>query len=447
MRGAAVACATASLVSAFVASCSRAPRAPVAAPPAAPPVVVEAAAKPAPAPFDKWSLWSAESSESRPARLRGANIWQKVVDPVRDGDALGTAVVGPPYARGELDELARLGANYVNVSHAGIFSEAPPYAVLPDVVASLDRLLDAIEAADMFAVIAFRTGPGRNEAAFGNGGAHGPAENHGIFTRRDAQDAWVAMWRYAAARYRSRVAVVAYDLMVEPNAGEALFGSPGPARFYAEHKGDAADWNPLAARIVAAIRQVDESTPCIVEAMGFASPSWLPYVVPPSDARTLLGVHLYEPHVYTHPANVPAGDDVGYPQLVDVKRDGHPELIARPWLTRLVDRVAEDARTLGRPVVVNELGVTRWARGSDGYLRDALDALDAAAVSHAAWLWESRWPKIDYDAFNVRRGVLRERHVEVPLAENPLLRVLAASWSKNTLRPSSLANPPPSRPK
>jgi hypothetical protein len=380
---------------------------------------------------DKWALWI---GGRQGARLRGANIWQKLIDPLRDGDALGNGGqhVGPPYERDEFRDLARLGANYVNVSHAGIFSERAPYVLLPEVLANLDRLLDAIEAADMFAVVAFRTGPGRNEAAFGD--KNEPTPLHAIFTDTKAQDAWVAMWRYAAAHYRGRGIVVGYDLMVEPNAGEALFGSPPPDRFYAEHARSPADFSPLAARIVSAIREVDFDTPCIVEPMGFASSSWLPYFEVPFDARTLVAVHVYEPHAYTHPTNEPP---LRYPQRVDAVGNGNAQTFDRSWFAGLAADVVAIATRAGRPAAVSEFGVTRWAPGSAEYLGDAIDAFDAVGMNHAVWLWESRWTKINYDAFDVRHGPRRDERLEVSVESNALLRVLSASWAKNKARPSN----------
>ncbi len=106
---------------------------------------------------DKWALWT------RGTQLRGANIYQRRVYPELDGpDFMGHDTVGPPYTQADFDRLAALGANYVNVSHPGLFAEAPPYALDEDIQDNLDHLLDAIAQADMFAVISFRTGPGRS---------------------------------------------------------------------------------------------------------------------------------------------------------------------------------------------------------------------------------------------------------------------------------------------
>jgi len=88
---------------------------------------------------DKWSLWTGGT------QLRGANIWQHVVVPWVDGDEfLGDGHVGPPFVQEDLDRLAAMGANYVNISGPGLFTEKPPYVPDEAVAAHLDNLLNMI---------------------------------------------------------------------------------------------------------------------------------------------------------------------------------------------------------------------------------------------------------------------------------------------------------------
>ncbi len=127
----------------------------------------------------KWDLWANGTA------LRGANIWQKVIDPAQDGDELGTEAVGPYYSQDNLNQLAAMGANYVNVSYPGLYTEGLPYQLNPQVQDCLDRLLARIEQANLFAVISFRTGPGRDEATFDNGKTKA---NNLVWTSQAAQD-------------------------------------------------------------------------------------------------------------------------------------------------------------------------------------------------------------------------------------------------------------------
>ena len=73
---------------------------------------------------DKWSLWISGT------QLRGANTWQRIIVPKYDGDEfLGDGYIGPPYTQDDFNALAAWGANYVNLSHPGVFTERRPYVL------------------------------------------------------------------------------------------------------------------------------------------------------------------------------------------------------------------------------------------------------------------------------------------------------------------------------
>ncbi|NOZ61388.1 MAG: glycoside hydrolase family 5 protein, partial [Calditrichaeota bacterium] len=270
---------------------------------------------------DKWQLWTDST------KLRGANIYQRRVYPELDGPTfLGVGKLGPPYTQEDFNRLAAMGANYVNVSHAGLFTENPPYVLDVDVQQNLDNILDMIYQADMFAVISFRTGPGRSEFTFfwGEDGDWFDASyyNDQVWKSQAAQDAWVQMWAYAAERYKNHPAVVGYDLMVEPNSNEVWFDLWNQDQFYQQYGGTLYDWNQLFPRITTGIRQVDTQTPILVGGMGYSAMDWLPYIVPSSDERTIYTVHQYDPFVYTHqepPLNKT------YPGFFDTDWDGTKE--------------------------------------------------------------------------------------------------------------------------
>src|SRR3989304_159364 len=98
----------------------------------------------------------------------------------------------PPYTQEDLDQLAAMGANYVTISPPGLCGEAPPYALDEDVQDNLDSLLGMIAEADMFAVISFRTGPGRSEFTFYGGDWFDESYlNDSVWQDQSAQDAWV----------------------------------------------------------------------------------------------------------------------------------------------------------------------------------------------------------------------------------------------------------------
>ena len=394
---------------------------------------------------DKCTLWSEGT------KLRGANIYQRRVYPELDGtEFLGPGPLGPPYTQEDFDRLARWGANYVNISHPGLFTEESPYRLDVDVQVNLDRLLEMAAQADMFAVISFRTGPGRSEFTFfwGEDTESDPEEgwfdpsyyNNRVWGDQAAQDAWVAMWHYTAERYHDNPVVIGYDLMVEPNSNEVGSYPDGPPldswdpeEFYAQYGGTPYDWNQLYPRIVKAIREVDPETPILVGGMGYSAVEWLPYLEPLDDPCMVYTVHQYEPYRYTH--QWWDTQDCTYPGWCDVDWDGEPEWFDRAWLKELFTTIDEFTVQHGVPVAANEIGVIRWELGAAQFMDDEMDLLEERGMNYALWLWECSWePYVtEVDEFNFRHGPEPRNHQDVATSE--LIEVIKKYWSRNALRP------------
>ncbi len=387
---------------------------------------------------DKWSLWTG------PTQLRGANIYQRRVYPELDGRTfLGPGPFGPPYTQRDFDRLATLGANYVNISHPGLFTENPPYRLDPAAQANLDRLLGMAEAAGLYAVISFRTGPGRSEFTFmlGDLGDWFTEEylNDSVWGDPRAQAAWAEMWKYTAQRYSGSSVVVGYDLMVEPNSNEV--GSDfiherldiwDPEEFYARYSGSLYDWNQFYPAIVAAIREVDRETPILVGAMAYSAVDWLPYLIPTADPRTVYTVHQYAPFVYTH--QEPYAQGYTYPGRFDTDWDGTPDDFDRDWLEGLLSTVDEFVSLHRVPVAVNEFGVVRWAPGADKFLEDQIALFEARGLNWALWAWEPSWRPWEREvtAFNFRLGPDPTSRDQV---DSPLFQVIRAAWARNRIKP------------
>ncbi|HEX9632067.1 MAG TPA: cellulase family glycosylhydrolase [Gemmatimonadales bacterium] len=378
----------------------------------------------------KWDLWAGGVT-----RLRGANIWQGRNYGGRYA-LVGRHAIGPRYVQEDFDAMAAAGANYVNLSHPGIFSEDPPYQPDPVIVENLDRLLEMIEAADMFAVIGFRTGPGRNEFTFARDGAGRwftqDELNEAVWSDRAVQDAWGEMWRDAAARYRTNPIVVGYDLMVEPN-GNAVApdrgGSWMPEGFFRDYAGTLYDWNEMYPRLVAAVRALDPDTPILVGGVGWSGLTWLPYLRRIDSRHLVYLFHHYEPHgTYTHQ---PPPARQAYPGTFDVNGDGLPEIVDATWL----DGRFAMADNLGAPVAVNEFGAHRWAPGVARFLRDSMELIERRGWNHAVWMWHAAAHPPDRDAFNYLHGSDPDWHADIP--DNGIMAVIRANWARNSVRPST----------
>ena len=379
----------------------------------------------------KWQLWR------NGPKLRGANIWQRIRVP-SDENYLGDEYIGPPYTLEDFTRLAKLGANYVNLSIPGLFTEKPPYGVDENAVAHLDQLLELVAQADLFAVISFRTGPGRSDFTFYRDGAGVwyPADLliETVWTDQAAQNAWADMWQYAAERYRNHPNVVGYTLMVEPNADEVALDLYDPAEFYPTYANTLYDWNRFYPPLVQAIRQVDPNTPILLSGMGWASVLWLPYLQPIADPHLVFVVDQYAPFVYTHQS---PQENYGYPGQFDLNWDNQPDQFDWNWMASYLERLPTYQQTHPGPQAVNEFGVARWAPQADDFLTDQINYFETQQMNYAVWVWDSSygpWQTWGSKAMNYLFGPDPNNFSEVP---NDLFDVLHNAWSSNTLRPSN----------
>ncbi|MEK6676507.1 MAG: cellulase family glycosylhydrolase [Planctomycetota bacterium] len=344
-------------------------------------------------------------------------------------DFLGPGPLGPPFTAVDFAALAALGANYVNISHSGLFTESPPYVVDPGAEANLDALVQLAEDVGLFCVICFRTGPGRSEFAIFEGQDWFPQSliNNTVWTNLEAQLAWAEMWRYTADRYKNRANVVGYDLMVEPNGASTIFGMFDPAEFYAQHEGSLADWNQMYPSIVAAIREVDVDTPILISAMAYGSLYWLQYLAVSDDSRVVYTVHHYEPFAFTHQGK---DEQISYPGEINI--DGQSVTVDLAWLQRQLSIINEFQQAHAVPVAINEFGVVRWSPGAGAYYRDQTELFEERGINHAIWLWESSWPPLaESDDFNFRHGDDAGNHADT--TDGELSNRIRENWALNTL--------------
>ena len=391
--------------------------------------------------FSKFSLWDNAAG----AQLRGANIFQRRVYPKMDGSTfLGPGPVGPPVVQTDLDRLSAMGANVVLISHPGIFTEAPPHRLDAGIMDSLDRLLAMIEKADMFAVIAFRSGPGRAEFTIAEGLGDWADPNYlndSVWAETAAQDAWAKMWRTAARLFRNNSIVVGYYLMIEPNSNEhgsdVLNGRLDiwdPEEFERRYGGSAYDWNLLHPKITRAIRRVDADTPILIGGNGYSAIEWLPFVKSNGDSRTVYTVHQYAPFDFTH--QDPA-DAISYPGQLDIDGDGATEPFDHNALGDLFSTLDDFRDERPARVAVTEFGVHRWAPGASRFLADQLDMLERRGLNNMLWDWGVSYQEFaeEVTAFNFRFGPDPKRRADV--TSSALIGVIRRHWARNEKRPSN----------
>ncbi len=333
-------------------------------------------------------LWN-----SGTAVLRGANVYQgrnvfNADVPFGDG----------AFAQSDFDDLKAAGANYVHISHAGLFTERPPFALDQAAVDNLDRVLAMAQQAGFFAGIAFRSGPGRNDLSIVD--STDPRADHTIWTSQAAQDAWVQQVKFAAERYRSNPIVVAISVMVEPTA-YSQHDFIDPDAFYQQFGGTIEDVNGLYARATAAIRSVDQNTPILLEPEGHGNINWLPFLKITGDTRTVYTPHDYEPFRFTH------GGKGKYPSRKN----------NRTTLEQYLGTADAFGQAKGVPVAITEFGARKIARTASKYIADRIGVQDAIG-NWFVWTWQ---PAGFQDKFSVH---------------NPgkIQNVLRAAWANNCTR-------------
>ncbi|MEW5701808.1 MAG: cellulase family glycosylhydrolase [Candidatus Zixiibacteriota bacterium] len=133
-------------------------------------------------------------------------------------------------------------------------------------------------------------------------------------------------WRELAGHLKDNPAVVGYNILNEPTP-EFAVGADGPVvlnRFYAT--------------VVRAIRDVDSTTPIVLDGGRWASPDGLAEFRPLLDTNVIYAFHMYEPFEYTN-KKANAGR-FSYPGTV-VTDGGDTIALDRSFLELYLGRVSE----------------------------------------------------------------------------------------------------------
>jgi hypothetical protein len=380
-------------------------------------------------PTSTWSLWSGGT------KLRGANIYQRLVYQDIDNNSFGPGPVGPVYIQKDFDNLSKLGANWVQIEHPGLYNEKPPYKLNIGIQNNLDKLIAMAKKSNMFVTIAFRTGPGRSEFTFfdedDDDWFPSSYRNDKVWKNKDTQTAWDEMWKYTANRYKNESVIVGYNLMVEPNAETRAFEKEisEPSEFYPKYANTLADWNQMYPNIVKAIRQIDKTTPILIGQMGYSSVSWLPYIKKINDPYIVYSAHQYEPIAYTHDAK----SGVKYPD--NFKWYGTKINLDKKYLEQIYNKASVVGKNHNRPITIDEFGVYRYQTGADKFINDSINTIEKLGMNHAIWVWDSisqskNMP--ENDQFDFTHGPKKRNHEPT---NNNLLNTIQKYWTKNSLRP------------
>jgi cysteinyl-tRNA synthetase len=363
---------------------------------------------------DKWALWTGGT------RLRGANL-----HPCR---LYQYDVCLETITLQDIQDLRALGANVINATYPGVFDILAPYGINQTALNYLDNLVDWAAEADIYVVINFRSGPGRNEAAIhmSDGAIFDVWEN------QEAQDAWIDMWRFTAERYKDNPVVIGYTLFTEPHPNVLV--DPDyeltPFEVQAEIEGSLMDWNIFAKEITLGIREKDTETPIIIDSIGWAAPDFFSILQPTGDPYTIYSVHMYDPDLYSHQEVNKI--KISYPDVVTYY--GEKINFDRNWLEEDLIPVIQFAEEHQVSIFVGEYGPMRWVPGGESYLFDLMDIFEKQDWHYAYYAW--RTEEEYFDGFNLEYGPDPENHVLVE--DNPLLKVITTRWQQNVDFPSTI---------
>lgn len=315
---------------------------------------------------DPYELW-------QHGKLRGANVYFPTTGPASSDEQLLE----------DLKTLRSWGANLAVVPLQRVYDPDPPYQFHPEALGWTDRYVAAAEKAGLFVCITCRTGPGRADFD----------KSYEIYQNRDAQDAYARMWREIAKHYRDREIVIGYSVMCEPHPDD-LFTQKGMTLAQAAEamRGTPADWNALAKKCTAAIRQADPSKPIIIGAVSWSYPDAFAFLEPTGDSRTVYAVHYYGPHSYTHQER---GGNVLYPGPVP-GWSGAAEQLDEKVIRDAFEPVRRFQREHKVPIFAGEFGCVRWAPGMLDFLRDVIDLYEEQGWSWAYWVLRS-WDAMDIE--------------------------------------------------
>lgn len=263
---------------------------------------------------------------------------------------------------------------------------------LDGALAECDKALDACEKYGLHVLVDLHTPPGGRV----DGGVCP------LFSRKECQEKFLAVWTRIAARYKGRKAVYAYDLL-----NEAVEGAVAPGLL---------NWRDLATEAARAIRRVDPGRPVVFEPSPWGGPDGFDSLNPLPVAGVIYSFHMYKPHAFTHQTlyNNPGG--LRYPGVVN------GALWNKEALREAMMPAIDFQKAFNVPIYVGEFSAIRWAPDQSAfrYLRDVIDLFE-----EYQWDWSYHAYR-EWDGWSVEHGPVREnrRPAEALTARGRLLR----SW-------------------
>lgn len=247
----------------------------------------------------------------------------------------------------------------------------------------------------------------------------------------------IRFWQDLAKRLKAHPAVVAYDPLNEPHPARALLDidevkSVVFSDWFTASKGTVADLNRFNRRIVASIREVDTTTPIVLETYAYSSADGFRSLEPVTGDAVLYSFHFYEPWNYTT-KRVNNGR-FAYPSRMPVGWSGNVERWTRTRLPQMMQPVVAWIDLHNVPanrIMVGEFGCNREMVGARQYLADLIQIFNGQKWHWAFYAYrEDTWTGMDYELGTGKLGwkywqaVEGGKQPEKLRGDNPLFDVL-----------------------
>lgn len=214
-----------------------------------------------------------------------------------------------------------------------------------------------------------------------------------------------AFWRDLAQVLKGHPAVAGYNLINEPapekhGAVSEHADAASLQAWYEKARGGPRDLLAFYQQLIDAVREVDASTPIMLDAGWYAAADAFSYwPAPMADARVLYSYHMYEPYAATSAPNLTRAKPHAYPGSVPYA--GQTQHWDASRVSQYLQGPVQWAQRLGVPLnrlVAGEFGCMRRLAGCRDYLEDVLQTLDQQGVHWAFYSFrEDNWDGMDYE--------------------------------------------------
>lgn len=257
-----------------------------------------------------------------------------------------------PFRFSQFQMLHDAGFGHVRINLFGFKYMGADNAISPDVLADLDRVLDAAVAAGLVPVIDEHD----NEIC----------QN----AQPDCTPKLLAFWKQVSERYAGRYPEAMFEILNEPGWRMTPAG-----------------WNDLAGKALTLIRATNPDRMVIVGALNIGDINTIKQLKLPRDDRNIIvTVHYYEPFHFTHQG---ASWDNELKALHDIDWGTDGDKAKAMADLRIV---ADWAKATNRPVYLGEFGLYE---GAPPAARSRYASFVARAAESFGWPWA--WWQFDHD--------------------------------------------------